>query len=157
MPIGVSALRRQEYRMFTHRFASTHHRFTPRGLAMALAVSLALGVVPMATAARHASTAVVHSQSSGMDAVAAGSDGAAQHSIIFVGGRTPGDAHHARVHPPVPCAPQTGSRSACNDSSLNPQPIPPGHRNHRATDESLTHAPTKPRMHRPVANPHKGD
>ena len=143
--------------MFTHRFASTHHRFTPRGLAMALAVTLSLGVVPMATAARHASTALVHSQSSGTDAVAAGSDGAAQHSIIFVGGRTQGDAHHARAHPPGPCAPQTGSHSAGDDCSLNPQPIPPGHRNHRATDESLTHAPTKPRMHRPVANPHKGD
>ena len=78
--------------MFTHRFATTHHRFMPRRLAFVLAVTLALGVLPLATAARHASTALVHPQSSGADAVAAVSDGAAQHSIIFVGGRKQGDA-----------------------------------------------------------------
>ena len=133
--------------MYTHRFVSTQHRCRPDLLFMALALSLALGALPLAQAGQLGSAAPVK----------AGSDKAAQHSIIFVGGRTQGDARRARAHPPGPCAPQTGSHSSCNDRSLNPQPIPPGHRNYRSTDESLTHTPTHPRLHKPVANPHKGD
>ena len=110
--------------MFSHRFASTHYRFVPRRLAMALAVTLALGVLPLAQAGQLGSAAPVK----------AGSDKAAQHSIIFVGGRTQGDARRARAHPPNPCAPQTGSHSAGDDCSLNPQPIPPGHQRHHANE-----------------------
>ena len=133
--------------MYTHRFVSNQYRCMPHRLIMALTVTLALGVLPLAQAGQLASAAPVK----------AGSDKAAQRSIIFVGGRRQGDARHVRAHPPNSCAPQTGSHSAGDDCSLNPQPIPPGHRNHRATDESLTHTPTHPRLHKPVANPHKGD
>ena len=132
--------------MYTHRFDLSHHRFVARRSIMVLAVALALGALPLAMAG----------QSSSATPAKTGSDKAAQHGIIFVGGRKKGDAHRARAHPPGPCAPQTGSHSACNDRSLNPQPIPPGRRNHRSTDESLTHTPTHPRLHKPAANPHKG-
>ena len=142
--------------MFTHRFTSTQNRLMPRGLAIALAVSLSLGVVPMATAARHASTVLVHSQSSGTNAVVADSDRAAQRSIIFVGGRKHADAHHVRAHPPGSCTPQTGSRSAGDDCSLNPQPIPPGHQG-RDLDSLYTDRTPHRHKHKPVANPHKDD
>ena len=133
--------------MYTHRFVLNHHRFVMRRSIMALAVTLVLGALPLAQAGQLGSAAPVK----------AGGDSATKHSIIFVGGRKQGDARHLQAHPPSPCAPQTGSHSACNDRSLNPQPIPPGHRNYRSTDESLTHTPTHPRLHKPVANPHKGD
>lgn len=133
--------------MYTHRFVSIQHRCMPHRLIMVLAVTLALGALPSAWAGQSASAAPVK----------AGADSAAEHSIIFVGGHTQDDAHHTRAHPSGPCAPQTGPHSAGDDCSLNPQPIPPGHRNYCTTDESLTHTPTHLRRHRPVANPHKGD
>lgn len=149
--------------MFAHRVASAHWLSISRRLVMVLALALALapGALPLAQAGQHASAALVHPQSSGADAVAAGSDGGAEHSIIFVGGRKQGHANRAinanalpRV--PVSASQRTDSHSSGNDRSLNPQPIPPGHRNDRRADESGTHTPIKSRKHRPVANPHKG-
>ena len=151
--------------MFSQRFASNHHHFVPRRLSMALAATLALAVLPPARAEQHASATGVHSQSSGQktttDAVAVDSDKATQHSIIFVGGRTRGDASRAAnthaIPPGPPAAPQKRSHSTANNVSLNPQPIPPGHQSHRAAEGSLTHTSRTPRPHRPVANPHKGE
>ena len=132
--------------MYTHRFASTQYRCMPHRLIMALTVTLALGVLPLAQAGQLASAA----------APKTGSDKAAQHGIIFVGGHKQGDSRHVRAHPPGHCGPQKGSHSAGDDCSLNPQPIPPG-RNDRTTDKSLTHAPKEPRMHKPAwrHGPHK--
>ena len=144
--------------MFTHRFASTHHRFMPRGLAIVLAVTLALGIAPLATAARHASTALVHSQSSGTDAVAAGSDGAAQHGIIFVGGRKQGGAHHAMnpraISAGPPGAPLTRSHSIGGDRSLNSQPDYQGHRPIDSMAKCMPHLHRRSKKHeQPTPHP----
>lgn len=133
--------------MYTHQFDWTKHLRMPHRSIMVLAITLALGALPLARAGQPASAAYQK----------AGSDKAAQRSIIFVGGRKQGDARHVRVHPPGPCAPQTGSNSACGHHSRNPRPISPGHRKYHAADESPTHTPTHPRLHKPVADPHKGD
>ena len=133
--------------MYTHQFDWTKQLRMPHRSIMVLVITLALGALPLARAGQPASAAYQK----------ASSDKAAQRSIIFVGGRKQGDARHVRVHPPGPCAPEIGSRAACSDRSLVPRPIPPGHRKYRAADEALTHTPTHPRLHKPVANPHKGD
>ena len=138
--------------MFTHRFASTHHRLTPRGLAIALAVSLALGGLSLAQASQHASAVLVHQRSQPESrpcpaghpwrrsqlqtvaprAITTGTNKAAQHSIIFVGGRKQGGAHHAmnpRVIPALPPGPPLKrSHSIGGDRSLNSQPDYQGHR-----------------------------
>ena len=56
----------------------------------------------------------------------------ADRSIIFVGGHPQSagrsEATHSPAHPPGPCAPASRKCSSAGDaSSLNPQPIPPGH------------------------------
>ena len=164
--------------MFAHRCFSTRHHHTPRRLVMALAVTLAPGALPLAEAAQASSSAPIHLQSSGRatatDSAKVNTDKAKQHSIIFVGGRNQGAAAHAanthavptglghgdhaanpKAHPPGPCKLQTGTRSAANDCSLNPQPIPPVHWSPRAAEGTVTQTSRMPRSHCPVENPRK--
>jgi hypothetical protein len=176
--IGMAALRRQEHSMFALGYFSTRHYRTLRGLVMALAITFALGALPLVATAQPSSAAPIHSKSSGQatatNSAKAGTDKATQHSIIFVGGRKQGAASQAtnphavppglghadhaansKAHPPGPCKLQTGMGSASNDCSLNPQPIPPGHQSHRAAEGTVTKTSLTPRSHRPVANPRK--
>ena len=127
---------------------SVHPSRTRRLLASVLTVAIAFGALPQAQA----------QQQQAASTAANGAD----RSIIFVGGRkqhsNTGSSTHARTHPPGPCISTRARHStAGDDCSLNPQPIPPGHQNDQATDKSLTHAPVHPRLHKPAANPHKGD
>lgn len=120
-----------------------------RLLTSALTVALAFGALSLAHAQQQKSASTT-------------ANGADRSSIIFVGGHkqhsNSGSSTHARAHPPGPCSSAHARHSSAGDDcSLNPQPIPPGHRSHRTADESLTHTPTHPRLHKPVANPHKGD
>ena len=109
-------------------------------LASALTVALAFGVLPLAQAARHAPEMQQAPAPTQQDAASSSANGA-DRSIIFVGGRNHRDntRRAAPTHPPGPCI--SGRTAAGDDCSLKPQPIPPGHSQHKPNRDRRVTAP----------------